>query len=86
MPGQQPYDERRDALVQTFGNLTLLTTPLNSSVSDGPYDAKRAAYMTQALSRFNPYFQGVPVWNEEAILKRGEVLFEYAKAIWKHGA
>jgi hypothetical protein len=39
-------DEDRDALVDTFGNLTLLTRKLNSSVSNGPWngsDGKRRA-------------------------------------------
>ncbi len=85
LPGQQTAEERRDALVQTFGNLTLLTQQLNSSVSNDPYSAKRTDYIAQALLRLNTYFHGVTVWDEEAIVKRGEALFAHAKVIWKHG-
>lgn len=31
----------REKLIHTMGNLTLLTGPLNSSVSNGPFDKKR---------------------------------------------
>lgn len=34
---------RRNRLKDSFGNLTLLTKPLNSAVSNGPYEGKRAA-------------------------------------------
>ncbi|TAK30120.1 MAG: DUF262 domain-containing protein [Myxococcaceae bacterium] len=86
LPGQQTHEERRDALVQTFGNLTLLTQPLNSSVSNGPYAAKQAEYIQHALLRLNTYFHAVPVWDEAAIVTRGQTLFVHAKTIWKHGA
>jgi hypothetical protein len=85
-PDQQTAEERRDTLVHTFGNLTLLTQPLNSSVSNGPYDDKRKEYIHQALLRLNTYFHDVPVWDEDAILTRGKALFAHAKAIWRYGA
>lgn len=84
LSGQQSAEERRDALVQTFGNLTLLTQPLNSAVSNGPYAAKRTEYIAQALLRLNTYFHDVPVWDEEAIATRGKALFAHAAAIWEH--
>ena len=37
---------------------------------------------TGTLLTANTYFQGVESWDEEAILKRGESLFELARAIW----
>ena len=47
---------------------------------------KRTEYIAQALLRLNTYFHGVTVWDEAAIVKRGEVLFAHAKVIWKVGA
>jgi hypothetical protein len=85
-PDQQSAEERRDQLVQTFGNLTLLTQALNSSVSNGPYKDKQKEYAAHALLRLNAYFHNVPVWDEDAIVTRGKALFTHAKAIWKHGA
>ena len=74
---------RRDRLVHTFGNLTLLTQPLNSAVSNGPYAQKREEYAAQALLRLNTWFHSVATWDEEAIRTRGAALFQLAKAIWR---
>ena len=72
--------------VQTFGNLTLITGPLNSAVQDDVFAKKKAEYAAHALLRLNTHFQTVQTWDEDAILDRGEKLFTHAKAIWKHGA
>lgn len=74
--------ERRNRLLQSLGNLTLLTQELNSTVSTGPYEAKRLQIKEQSLLRLNTYFQDVTTWNEAEIQKRGELLFEKAKVIW----
>lgn len=74
---------RRDRLLQTFGNLTLLTQPLNSSVSNGPFAQKREEYVAQALLRLNTWFYNVTTWDEDAIRARGKALFELARAIWR---
>ena len=78
----QQAEATRDALVQTFGNLTLLTQELNSSVSNGPYAGKRPEITLQSALRLNSYFQTTLDWNEAEILKRGHLLFEKAKTIW----
>ena len=85
-PDQETAVERRDRLVHTFGNLTLLTQALNSAVSNGPYADKREEYAAHALLRLNAYFHNVAAWDEDAITTRGKALFAHAKAIWKHGA
>jgi hypothetical protein len=76
----------RDRIVHSIGNLTLLTQPLNSSVSNGPYTEKRPEVIKQSRLALNAYFQDVPEWDEMRIRERGEKLFESAKAIWPHGA
>ena len=84
----QPTDEmetptqRRDRLLQTFGNLTLVTQQLNSSVSNASYEVKRPEITHESVLRLNAYFQDVDDWNEDAILKRGEDLFDLAKCVW----
>lgn len=77
-------EEVRDK-IHTFGNLTLLTTALNSSVSNGPFSAKRSEIVRQSKLRLNVYFQDLAdqeVWTLDDIDTRGEQLFEVAKAIW----
>lgn len=72
----------RENLIDTFGNLTLLTGPLNSSVSNGTFPQKRSAILQYCALRLNRYFQTVAEWDEDAILKRAEFLFDSAKELW----
>lgn len=85
--GQTP-DSRwiyRTSMLQTYGNLTLLTSSLNSSVSNGPFNKKRPEIAGQSLLKMNSYFQDYgDSWNEEDILKRGKALFKVAKTIWPY--
>lgn len=84
LPDAPTPAQRRDELLHTFGNLTLLTQPLNSSVSNGPFNEKREAILAQGLLRLHHYFQNVTSWDEDAILQRGLTLFEAARRIWPH--
>lgn len=74
----------RNALIQTFGNLTLLTRNLNSSVSNDVYSNKKPDIIRQSALRLNTYFHDIDVWDEAAIRQRGQTLFEVAKRIWPH--
>lgn len=79
--------------VQTFGNLTLLTQPLNSSVSNGPFEdqiegektvvGKRTKFL-ESLLLLNAYFQHKTVakWDDEEISKRGQHLLGKAMKVW----
>lgn len=82
-PGTSP-EVVRDVLVHTFGNLTLLTQPLNTQVSNGPYKKKRPAITKQSLLKLNSYFQGVNSWNESDIRERGENLLRVAYRLWRY--
>jgi uncharacterized protein with ParB-like and HNH nuclease domain len=75
---------RRDRIVQTFGNLTLLVQPLNSSVSNGPFITKRESILQNSVLRLNGYLRDVDSWDERAIQQRGRALFEIAKQIWPY--
>jgi hypothetical protein len=73
---------RRKRLKDSFGNLTLLTQPLNSAVSNGPFVDKRAAMGKHSLLVLNREVIEEERWDEEVILSRGSQLFEVAKRIW----
>jgi hypothetical protein len=87
----------RDRLLHTFGNLTLLTQPLNSSASNGPFedfadggkiiDGKRKKICESLLS-MNAYFQSCTgqAWDNEAINARGKLLFHRALSMWQRPA
>ncbi len=73
---------RTDLTIQGLGNLTLLTQPLNSSVSRGAYALKRPAITQQSLLSLNAYFQNQDVWSLADIQKRAAVLAKSALEIW----
>lgn len=73
---------RRDALLQTFGNLTLITQPLNSSVSNSPWAVKKPALLKASLLPINQQLYDVETWDETAIMSRSKRLFDRAICIW----
>lgn len=85
---------QRNQLLQTFGNLTLLTQSLNSAVSNGPFldlpgvddkpgrAGKRTQICLQSLLNLNTYFQGMTSWAEPEIQVRAESLFARALRLW----
>jgi hypothetical protein len=73
---------QRENLIDTFGNLTLLTSPLNASVSNGPFASKKASICDHSALRLNRYFNSLDSWGEGAILKRGEELLADAISVW----
>jgi hypothetical protein len=73
---------RRNALIHTIGNLTLLTNVLNPSISNGPWSKKRAAILKHSALNLNRSLEEYDLWDEDAILQRGRALFKIAKKIW----
>jgi len=75
----------RDERLHTIGNLTLLTTALNSTISNGPFKYKKPEIAEQSALRLNTFFQNPKLgdrWNESNIRERGEALFEIALKVW----
>ncbi len=76
----------RNQYLNNIGNLTLLTQSLNSTISNGPFSEKRPAIAEQSALRLNVYFQsppcGMDAWNETAIRRRAEELFQIALQLW----
>jgi hypothetical protein len=79
----QLFSERQ-TIIQTLGNLTLLTRSLNSSISNDIYDIKRPEIIRQSALRLNTYFQDIAAWDETTIKTRSQYLFEIAKRIWPY--
>lgn len=72
----------RNRVVNTLGNLTLLTQKLNSSVSNGPYTTKMPAIRAHSSLALNRDLNSWDHWDEETIRQRGEILFKAAKRVW----
>jgi len=91
VPGtRMPADEEmavamrhRDAHRHRLGNLTLVTTPLNSSMQNQAFDAKRER-LGKSLMALNTAIAESPVWDEAAIVQRGADLAQLAVNIWPH--
>ena len=72
----------RDSLVHTAGNLTILSSSLNSEQSNYGWKKKRPELMSHSLLPINLMLGQLEDWDEAAIQKRSEVLFEKALPIW----
>lgn len=87
---------QRDRLVQTLGNLTLITLKLNSSISNGPWsaqvaharglkhDGKRAAILKHSVLKLNADLavEHPDTWEDGDIRARGAAMADRAAAIW----
>lgn len=91
-PGMGPEgpEERRDRLLNSLGNLTLVTQPLNSALSNGPWADKR-----KGMSRHSTLFLNKDLlehssaddqWDEEAIHARAARLHGAFVNAWPHFA
>jgi hypothetical protein len=72
----------RNSAVQTFGNLTILTQELNSSVSNSSWVLKKPELLKHSLLPINQLLQDKQAWNELVIAERGDALLERALKIW----
>jgi Protein of unknown function DUF262/Protein of unknown function (DUF1524) len=74
--------KRRNTLLQTFGNLTILSQALNSGVSNSSWEVKRPELLKASLLPINQQLHSVETWNEAAIENRSKELFDRAAKIW----
>jgi len=74
--------DRRNALLQTLGNLTILTQALNSLVSNSGWTIKKPALLKASLLPINQQLHEADTWDESAIEERSKELFERAIKIW----
>ena len=80
--------EKRKTLIQTFGNLTLLTQSLNSSVSNSSWEVKKngsledAGILQQTKLHITQEVIDHEVWNEDLIIQRSSRLAEIFIKVW----
>jgi hypothetical protein len=79
--GKDADDEHLPVIIDTIGNLCLLSGPANSSAGRDPFESKKTAYSpVTALARQIKEYEGR--WNIEAVRNRSLKLAEQALAIW----
>jgi len=76
----------RNALLQTMGNLTILTQALNSTVSNSAWAVKKPELLKASLLPLNQQLHEYETWEEAMIEKRGKALLEKALKIWPYPA
>ena len=73
---------KREIAVQTLGNLTILSTELNTAQSNLKWMQKRPEMMKHSLLPINQMLCDKQTWDETEILARGQQLFDKALTIW----
>ena len=73
----------RNSILQTIGNLTIVTQPLNSALHNGPFNSKKVELLHSSLM-LNRYFHEITDWDETAIIERAKYLLKYALKIWPY--
>jgi hypothetical protein len=72
----------RDRSVNRIGNLTLATAPLNNSMSNDPWAAKRAELKKHSKLEVNALLVLEDSWDEDSIVERGRWLARQLDEIW----
>lgn len=74
--------QRRDQTVHQLGNLTLVTSTFNQSVSNAGWKVKQAAFQEQSKLQINHSIATCSTWNSDTIVERGTKLAELAGKEW----
>ena len=77
---------RRNRMIHTMGNLTLVSQRLNTALSNAPWDEKRVTLDRHAVLHLNKdlTLNAPSEWSESAIAERGKRLYEAAIKAWPH--
>lgn len=81
-PAHDDLIDKREKLINTMGNLTLLTSKLNISAGKSGFDTKKAKFATHTGLFLNKWFADADSWSEPEISARTEHLSAFAKDIW----
>ena len=78
--------ERRERMIHTIGNLTLVNGKLNSALSNAAWDEKRSELSNHSVLFLNKSLvnEGPEVWDESEIAKRAESLHRAAVQAWPY--
>jgi len=74
--------ERRNRYVNRIGNLTLVTSTFNQSVSNLAWALKRPEFAHQTSLELNKPVGAAPTWDEDSIDRRSEQLLTIALEVW----
>ena len=75
--------EKRQSLIHTIGNLTLVTPAFNTILSNSAWGTKRGMIEEEAVLRLNRAIAKEPKWNEDTIKNRSAELAKRINKIWQ---
>ena len=79
----EDYETVYQNYLNTLGNLTLVTSEWNSSLSNRPFEEKKQKLASHALKINSDYFsQDISYWDETEILKRMEFITDNFLEVW----
>lgn len=73
----------RDSHIPRIGNLTMVHYGVNRSLQNYDFEAKRQAFFEHSHLQLNRALTKYEKWDEEAIQARSDMLFEFAKELWR---
>ena len=76
-------EDKRERIIGTIGNLTILTQPLNASVSNSAWVIKQAEIEKQSLLKLNQEVIKNTTWTDQLIIERSRKLASIITNIWK---
>lgn len=81
---EQKATQRRNLMLNTLGNLTLITGSFNSTLQHAAWKDKRPELLKYGKLNLTQYFHGpeAETWDEDAIEKRTEYLTDLLLKIW----
>jgi hypothetical protein len=77
----RPAISQRRTLIHTIGNLTAVTSPLNTAMKNAGFTDKKQ-YFRESVLALNRYFDQISEWNESAIETRADSLLRHARVLW----
>lgn len=83
-PNRALASAERDAVVHRIGNLTLVTSAFNQSVSNAAWTSKRKELAAQSALQLNCPVAGQQEWDEATIAARAAALASVASRVWPH--
>lgn len=83
-PSDKVAERKRDDLIHTLGNLTLVTKRLNPALSNGPWRKKREGLEKHAVLTINRRLLENSAWDDGAIRDRGKTMFGVVRKIWPY--
>ena len=69
--------------VYRIGNLTLLTTSINSDIANSSFPEKKHLAFQDSNLAINQHFMGLSQWGDTEIERRQEALAKVALEVWK---